>query len=176
MLISVEHLLAEREERLCRYHVVLEHDDLLCQREGPLVRTEARRVAALVMVEITTMHLALPIYLLVAHDLATGHDTWLVTLVTWSVLIEQEHGGPCLAHSLEDLSERVAASEEQQQNGYVCLGGMLHNRCKDTNNSEKICVIYGFFYNNSEIICAICGLFSNFAADDKRRTEKAIQP
>ena len=90
MLVAVEHLLAEGEERLCRNDVVLEHDDLVGQREGPLMRTEAGGVAALVMVEIAAVYLTLPVDMLVADNLTTGLDACHVPFVTRTVLIEKQ--------------------------------------------------------------------------------------
>ena len=90
MLVAVEHLLAEREERLRGHDVVFEHDDLVGQREGPLVGAEAGGVAALVVVEVLAVDVALPVNLVVADDASAGLDAGQVALVARSVLIEEE--------------------------------------------------------------------------------------
>ena len=92
------------------------------------MRTEARGVATLVMIQILTMHLTLPVDMRIAHDLTTSLDTCHILWTTGPVLIEQQHRGPCLAHSLEHLTERVAASKKQQQHSNIGLGRILHNR------------------------------------------------
>jgi hypothetical protein len=71
----------------------------------------------------------------IADYLATSLDASHIPLTARTVLIEQKLRGPCLAHGVEHLSEGVAAGEEQQQYGDICLGGMLHFipfRCKST--------------------------------------------
>ena len=90
VLVAVEHLLAEREERLRGHDVVFEHDDFVGQREGPLVGAEAGGVAALVVVEVLAVDVALPVNLVVADDASAGLDAGQVPLVARSVLIEEE--------------------------------------------------------------------------------------
>ena len=88
--------------------------------------TEARRVATLIMFQILTMYLTLPINVLIADNFPTSHDTCYILFTTGSVLIKEQLRGACTAHSLEYLGEGVAAGKEQQQYGDIGLGGMLH--------------------------------------------------
>ena len=126
VFITVEHLLAEREERLRRHHIIFQDDHLVGQRKGPAMTAEAGGVAALVMVEVAAMHLTRPVDVLVGYYLATSLDACPVALTPWSVLIEQELRGSSLAHGFEHLRKGVAAGEEQQQDGDIGLGRMFH--------------------------------------------------
>ena len=65
VLIAVEHLLAEREERLARHIVIFQYDALVHHRESPFLGEILRRVASLVLCLIRAVNLALPINILI---------------------------------------------------------------------------------------------------------------
>ena len=113
VLIAVEHLLAIVEERLCGHIVVLQHDALVRQREGPLLRDKFRRVAAVVFLLIETVHFAGPVNL--ADHLATRHNPWHIALAAGAVLIEEEAGRAGLAHFGKYLFEHIGSVEEEYQ-------------------------------------------------------------
>ena len=95
------------------------------------------------MIEIMAVYLALPINLLIAYDATAGLDTSRIACITRSILIKQQFRGPCLAHGFKHLLESVAAREEQQQYGDICLGGILHNNTfslQRYENSSKSCI------------------------------------
>ena len=126
MLIAVQHLLAEGEERLCRHVVILQHHAFINLREGPFLREIFGGVAADIMFLIHTVYLALPVDVLIGSNLPASLDTSHVALSARSVLIEEQFGGSCLTHGLEHLSESVGSVKEQQQYGDIGLDGLFH--------------------------------------------------
>ena len=113
VLVAVQHLLAIAEERLCRHVVVLQHDALVRQREGPLLRDKFRRVAAVVLLLVEAVHFAGPVNL--ADHLATRHNPRHIALAAGAVLIEEEAGGAGLAHFGKHLFEHIGSVEEEYQ-------------------------------------------------------------
>ena len=101
MFVAVEHLLAEREERLRRNNIVFKHYYLISHGECPLVGEKSRRVAALVMVEILALHVALPVNLLIADNLPASLNARHVLWSTWTILIEEQSRGTRLAYFVE---------------------------------------------------------------------------
>ena len=95
------------------------------------------------MVQVVTVHLALPVDMFIADNLAAGLDARQVALSARSVLIEQQFGRTGLAHGLKHLSEGVAAGKEQQQYGNVGLGGMLHTSSGMMNTEWIFCFSFG---------------------------------
>ena len=89
VFVAVEHLLAEREKRLRGHIVILQHNALVGHAESPLLRQKLRGVATVVFLLIQALHLALPVDLLVAHDLPTSLDSSHVALASRPVLIEK---------------------------------------------------------------------------------------
>ena len=65
VLIAVEHLLAEREERLRRHIVIFQHDTLIHNRESPFLGEILRWIASLILGLIRSVHLTLPINILI---------------------------------------------------------------------------------------------------------------
>ena len=121
VLVAVQHLLAEGEEGLCRYVIILEHDTLVYVREGPLLRDIFRGVAAVVLLLIHGVHFALPVHL--THHFAARHNTRHIALATWSVLIEEQARGACLLDLGKYLFEDVGTIEKQDQYGHIYLCG-----------------------------------------------------
>ena len=122
MLIAVEHLLAEWEERLAWLVVILKHDALVDYREGPFLRYVFRRVAAHVLFLVHTVNVTLPVYLL-CNGTAFRYSLQ-VFVRPGAILIEEQPGGSCLAHLIEDKAECGRTVEEEQQHGYVYFGWM----------------------------------------------------
>ena len=86
--ITVEHLLAEGEERLRRHIIILKHNATVDNGERPFLGDVFRRVAAIVALLILAVHLTLPVD--VGHHLSASFYAGHVTLATRSVLIEEE--------------------------------------------------------------------------------------
>jgi hypothetical protein len=77
----------------------------------------------------------------ITDNLATSLDTCHIVLSTGTILIEQELRGPSLAHGVEHLLEGVAAREEQQQYGDICLGGILHFNTFSLQRYKKLLIL-----------------------------------
>ena len=75
---------------------------------------ESRRVAALILRKVVTMHLALPVDVFIADNLPASLYTCHIPLPTRTVLIKQQLRRPCLTHSIKHLPESVATGKEQQ--------------------------------------------------------------
>ena len=88
MFVTVEHLLAEREERLRRHVIVFKHDALVDNRERPLLRYIFRRITSVVALLIFAIHLTLPVDIL--NHTSASFNAGHIALATWSVLIEEQ--------------------------------------------------------------------------------------
>ena len=88
MLIAVKQLFAEADKRHTGNTVVLKDDTLVAQRESPFLRVKVRGVTASILRLVVTLHVTLPVYLLVAHHLSAGFDASHILWSTGAVLIE----------------------------------------------------------------------------------------
>ena len=111
MLVAVEHLLAEGEERLRRHVVIFQHDTLVDNRECPLLRYVFGWVASIVALLELTVNLAIPVN--VAYYASASLNASHIAFASWSVLIQEELGRLCLAHLVEHLLQMVGTIEEQ---------------------------------------------------------------
>ena len=111
VLVAVEHLLAEGEERLRRHIIILQHNTLVDNGERPFLRDIFGRVASIVALLKLAMHLALPVD--VANDTSASLDASHIAFASRSVLIQEELGGSCLAHLVEHLLQVVGTIEEK---------------------------------------------------------------
>ena len=68
------------------------------------------------------MHVALPVNILVGHNLAASLYACQVALATRSVLKEEQARGTGPPHFVEYFLKRVATGKEQQQHGNIGLG------------------------------------------------------
>ena len=80
----------------------------------------------LIDLQVLTVYLALPVYLLVADNLATRLYAGHVALVTRPVLKQEQPRGARLAYLVEHLPECLAAREEQQEHCNVGFCRLFH--------------------------------------------------
>jgi hypothetical protein len=67
-------------------------------------------------------------YVFITDDSTTGFNTRYILLTSWSVLKKKQFRGPCLPYFIENLLERIAACEEEQQYGNIVIGWVFcHN-------------------------------------------------
>jgi len=117
VLITVEHLLTEREERLRRHIVVLKHYAFVDDGERPFLRYVLRRVAAVVALLVHPADVALPVDVL--HHAPACLDAGNVVPTARSVLIEEEPRWSCLPHFIEHFLESFGAVEEQDEYRHI---------------------------------------------------------
>ena len=126
VLVAVEHFFAEREERLRGHIVVFQHDALVHDAEGPFLREIFRRVAAVVLLLVSAMHLTLPVDFVIADHSPTSLNARQVAVATRAVLVEEEFRGASLPHLVEHLFQVVGAVEEQNQHRHIGLCWIFH--------------------------------------------------
>ena len=126
VLIPVEHFLTERKERLRRHTVIFQDDALINHRKSPFLRKMSRRVTSLIPGLIRTMHLALPIDILIRCYLPARLNARHIPFSPCSILIEEQLGRTSLLHLVENFLEMIWAIEKQHQYSHIYLSRLFH--------------------------------------------------
>ena len=110
VLITIQHFLAECEERDGRYIVIFQYHTFVRLAESPLLGDNFRGVAAVVAFLLQLMHLAVPVNL--TDHFPAGPYAFNIFLVAWTVLVKEESGGACFPYLRKNLLQRCGPHEE----------------------------------------------------------------
>ena len=125
MLVTVEHLAAEGNERGRGRGVVFYDDAFVGQREGPTLRLPVGGPGTGVLSVVTAADVALPVDLGVGDNLTGGLELAGIIVVAGTVLIDEQTRGTGLTDDGKGATEGLGAGEDDEQDGYIVLCGMF---------------------------------------------------
>ena len=147
VFVAVEHFLAEGKERLRGRVVVFEHNALVDNRKGPLLRHVIGGVASVVFCLVHTVYVALPADVFVGHNLPAGFHACAVAFVPCAVLIKKKVRRARLFYLFEHQFQGFGAVEKENQNRDVGLVRLFHAV------EFSVCAKLAYFLYTAESYC-----------------------
>ena len=126
VFVAVEHFLTEGKERLRGRVVVFEHNALVDNRKGPLLRHVIGGVASVVFCLVHTVYVTLPVDVFVGHNLPAGFHACAVAFVPCAVLIKKKVRRARLFYLFKHQFQGFGAVEKKYQNRDVGLVRLFH--------------------------------------------------